>query len=286
MKIASRVLLGLFFVFSAGALAAEEAMPQVLVVIREFVKPGKSGAAHDRTEGAFAQAMARAKWPTHYVALSSMSGKPRSLFLTAYDSFDAWQKDEDAMDKNTALSDELDRLNAADSALLDSTDEGVFYYDKDSSYGQHEDLSFDRYMEISTYQVRPGHEAEWDQIVKMVTDAHKKAGTSAHWATYELSYGGSGNLYLILSTDKSMAEIDQGFAEGKQFDAAMGEEGMKKFHELIGSAIESSDSQLFSINPRQSYPPDAWVKAAPEFWKPKPMPSAAKPAATDKKPAQ
>src|SRR5712664_3428914 len=50
-------------------------------------KPGKSGAAHERTESAFVQAMKRAKWPTHYLAVESLSGKSRALFLTGYDSF-------------------------------------------------------------------------------------------------------------------------------------------------------------------------------------------------------
>ena len=46
----------------------------------EFVKP---------SESAFVQAMTRAKWPAHYLAVSSVTGKPRVLFLTGYDSFPA-----------------------------------------------------------------------------------------------------------------------------------------------------------------------------------------------------
>jgi hypothetical protein len=58
-------------------------------------------------------------------------------------------------------------------------------------------------------------------------------------------------------------------------------------HELEQDSIQDSDSQLFEINPKQSYPPDAWVKDNPDFWKPKPaVAPAAKPAATAKKPAQ
>ncbi len=35
--------------------------PKILTIIREFVKPGKTGAMHDKTETAFVQAMAHAK---------------------------------------------------------------------------------------------------------------------------------------------------------------------------------------------------------------------------------
>src|SRR5271165_1995361 len=55
--------------------------PKVLVVYREFVKPGKSGAPHQKTESAFVQAMTAAKWPTHYLGMDSMSGQPRASSL-------------------------------------------------------------------------------------------------------------------------------------------------------------------------------------------------------------
>ncbi|MGB6742827.1 MAG: hypothetical protein WBE38_04145 [Terracidiphilus sp.] len=286
MKIVTPVLLVLSFAVTGSSFAAAQeapTVPKVLQVTREFVKPGKSGAIHDRSESNFVQAMTRAKFPTHYIALSSMSGKMRALYLTGYPSFAAWQKDNDSIDKNAAFSSELDRLSMADGELLDAMDEFVFYYDEDTSYRPNPDLSQARYMEVQSYHVKPGHDKDWTELAKMAIEADKKAGTSAHWATYELAYGG-GDEYLILSADKSMADIDQGFAEGKQFEAAMGEDGMKKFSELIRATIESSDSQLFSINPRQSYVSEDWIKADPDFWKPKTAAPAAKPAAPEKKP--
>src|SRR5438132_4628466 len=48
---------------------------------------------HDALPISFVQAFATAKWPTYYLAINSMSGKPRSLFLTGYDSFEAVEKD-------------------------------------------------------------------------------------------------------------------------------------------------------------------------------------------------
>ena len=68
--------------------AAGSALPNVLQITREYTKPGKGGAMHDKTESAFVQAMTRAKEPTHYLALNSLSGKNRALFLTWYASFD------------------------------------------------------------------------------------------------------------------------------------------------------------------------------------------------------
>ncbi len=81
---------------------------------------------------------------------------------------------------------------------------------------------------------------------------------------------------------KSAAEIDKNFAAGKDFEAVMGEEGMKKLAALSAAAIESSQTNLFAFNPRMSYVSDDWIEADPEFWKPK----AAAAAAEGKKPAK
>ena len=40
---------------------ADLAPPKVLVILREFLKPGKAGSAHEKTESLFPQAFAKAK---------------------------------------------------------------------------------------------------------------------------------------------------------------------------------------------------------------------------------
>jgi len=96
MKKFAGLLLGAYLLSGGlGILMAQDmaSPPKVLTVFREFVKPGKAGALHEKSESAFVQAMTRAKWPTRYLAVNSLSGKPRTLFLTRYDSFEAWEKD-------------------------------------------------------------------------------------------------------------------------------------------------------------------------------------------------
>ena len=254
--------------------------PKVLVITREFTKPGRSGTPHEKTESAFVQAMTHAKWPTHYLAVESLSGKSRALFLTGYESFAAWEKDTLATQKNTTLSAALDRAWAADGELLSETDSGAFAFREEYSLRPQTDIPHMRYFEISLYQVRHGHDKDWEEIVKMVAAAYEKI-PDVHWATYAAVYGFPDNTYVIFNPMKSAEEIDKGFAQGKEFEAAMGEAGMKKLNELSAAAIESSQTNLFAFNPRMSYVSDDWVKADPEFWKPK---TASSPAST-KKPA-
>jgi hypothetical protein len=289
MRKINSLALALSFTIAAGTFApaqdkpADNTLPNVLQITREFTKPGKGGAMHDKTESAFVQAMTRAKEPTHYLALNSLSGKNRAIFLTWYASFDAWEKDINTVEKNAALSAELERAAVADGELLDSMDGAVFYRDSELSYRPHPDMSHARYMEISEYHVKRGHDSGWRQLAKMVIAAHEKAGTSAHWAMLNLVFGGDGGTYLILTADKSMADIDHSFTEDKAFHDAMGDEGWKKFEQLYADTVDDSHSELFAINPKESYMDESVIKADPDFWKPKA--SAAKAPAAAAKPA-
>ena len=258
--------------------------PKILTITREFVKPGKAGTIHDKTETAFVQAMAHSKWPTHYLGMNSITGKSRSLFFTGYESFDAWEQDVAATQKNAMLSSALDRAVAADGELLDSMDTGVFAYNAEYSLNQQAEHATPatRYFEVSVFHVKQGHHKEWDDGVKMVLEGYKKALPDAHWACYEGVYGAAAGTYLFIVARKAAKELDSDFAHNKDFMAAMGDDGMKKLEEVSAASIESSESNLFALNPNMSYVPAEWIKAD-DFWKPKGGNSVA---ATPKKPAE
>jgi hypothetical protein len=289
MKRIAGMLLGLWFLFSGVSIVAAQEdsaqttpPPKVMLILREFLKPGKGGMTHEKSESAFVQAFTRAKWPTHYFAADSLSGKARCLFIVGYDSFDAWEKDNLAMQKNPALTAALDHAQLVDGELLSDYDATLMNYREDQSLRAPVDIAHMRYLEISLFHVRPGHRKDWDDLVKLVIPAYDKI-PSAHWATYEVAYGQQeDDTYVIISPLKSASEIDTEFAQDKDFAAAMGDEGMKKLGELEAAAIESSQSNLFQFDPKMSYVSEEWKKADPEFWAPK----AAKPAMAPKKPAE
>jgi hypothetical protein len=284
----SSLLVGLSLaVLSASVTPAQEkpaSIPKVLEIQREFLKPGKAGLAHEKAESAFVAAMTRAKWPTHYIAMTSLSGKSRALFLVQYDSFEAWEKDGAAVEKNAALSAALDRASMADGELLDSTDQGVFVFNEELSLRPHPDLSEFRFMEVELFHVRPGKDNQWREVAKAVKAGYEKAVPDAHWGFFQQIFGGDDGTYLLLSGHKTLAEIDRGFADDKKFAAAVGEEGMKKLDEQYALCCEPAQQQLFALNPRMSYVPEGWTKASPDFWGAKPAAAtAAKAPAEDKK---
>ncbi|MGI8772081.1 MAG: hypothetical protein ACR2JE_11670 [Acidobacteriaceae bacterium] len=272
----SLVALGLLFAglsFAGPSTAAAQEQPggvtpppKVLVIMREFLKPGKAGTLHQKSESAFVQAFTNAKWPEHYLGMDSLSGKSRALFIAGYDSFDAWQKDVDAVQKNATLAAALDSAQAADGELLTSYESSTWTYREDYSVRAPVKIGDMRYMEINHFRIRAGHRQDWDALVKMYVSAYEKIA-DAHWATFEEMYGtDSGGSYIVVTPMKSLAEVDKAQADEKQFMSSTGADQMKKMADLSAATIEWSESNVFMINPKMSYPTDTWVKADPAFW--------------------
>jgi hypothetical protein len=266
------LMLGTCLLASCAIAVAQEqstiAPPKVLAVTREWTKPGRNGTSHEKTESAFVQAMAHAKATTHYLAVESVTGKPRALFLTGYDSFEAWEKDVQSTQKNVALSAALDRANAADGELLDATDQAALVLRPELSLRMGQDIPHMRYFEISRYHVRPGHDKDWEALVKLYMKGCENL-PDYHWATYQAVYGAEDGTYIVFNPMKSAAEIDHAFGQMKAFSDALGEGGMKQLSELTAATLDSAETNLFIFNPRMSYISEDWIKADPDFWKPK-----------------
>jgi hypothetical protein len=267
-----------FLVVCGGAMVAQNMSPdtsgtlmpppKVLVIEREWVKPGRSGSLHEKSEAAFVNAMKAAKWPTHYVAAESMSGRPRALFMFGYPSFEGWEKDNEAMDKNATLTAAFEKASFNDSDLLTEYNQNVFVLDSENSL-RAGDAVHARYFEITQYRVKPGHRKEWSELVKLYHDTLEKALPDAHWALYQSYYGeDNGGYYVVISTMKSLSEDDASMNDDKKIAEAMGPDGMKHVAELTDACIASSQTNLFHINPRMSYADESWMKAD-EYWQTK-----------------
>lgn len=266
--------LGFCCLLSAGAVmsaqddAGVNGPPKILVIQREFVKPGKAGSLHDRSESAFVAAMKAAKETDHYIGMTSLAGPSKALFFSGYSSYASWEKANKDVEHNPTLSAALDRASIADGDLLSSYEQSIWEYSKDLSLNDQGGLGDSRYMELTLYKIKPGHRKEWNELVGMYKEAMAKV-PSAHWATFEIAFGGEDREFLVATALKSASDIDQQDVDSDKFVSSMGTEGMKKVSELTAACVESSGSTLYMFNPKMSYPPEEWVKSDPGFWAPK-----------------
>lgn len=273
---------------AAAVAQAQEAMmgpPKVLTSIREVEKPGK-GAAHADWETGYPRAFSKAKWPSHYIAMRALTGEPRVLFFTGYDSLAAWEKDANAADQNASLSADIDRLDVKDGEFLTESRRAVLIYMPELSYHPEVTVKGTRYFMIVSIRVKPGHNDHFKEIRKMVKAAHEKANLSDHYAVFRFALGAPAGSYVIFVPMKTAAELDQwDDLHGQSYKDALGEEGRKKLDEFAREGTESTESQLFMLSPKMSYPAKEWLDADPDFWAPKAATSAAaKPHAAKKEP--
>lgn len=274
--------LGVCLAAIAVAQTPEEAAgpPKVLVIVREVLKTGQAP-AHEKWEAGWPRAFAKANWPVYYLAASSLTGESRVLFIIGYDSEEAWEKDNLAVRKNTALNTQLEALGAKDADFLKESTTSVFAYMPEISYKAAVPIATMRYFRIVAVEVKPGHSDHFVEARKIIKAAHEKANLDEHYAVYHRVQGGSTGLYLIFLPLKSLAQNDQ-FASlhGEAYKAAIGEEGQKKITEFGMQGEESAESQIFEFSPKMSYPPKAFLDADPAFWAPKPA-AVAKPVAKE-----
>jgi hypothetical protein len=269
------MLLPLAAVFSPvlnAQTAPEDGPPNVLVIHREYLKPGKGGQLHERSESAFVHAFADAKSPYHYFALDSLSGPSRSLFLFGYNTFADWEKETAAIRSNPALGAKVDQASLNDGDLLTGYDAGAMTLRPDLSLNKGS-IDGARYFEITAFVVKPGHTHDFEELAKIYIDTFRKVDPQAHWDTFEVMYGSpvpttaGGEVFLVFNLMKSLAETDKSLQNSDKFASELGPTGMQKVSELSAASIQLSTTNLFAINPRESNPPTEWIKKDPGFWK-------------------
>jgi hypothetical protein len=263
-----------------GAMRAQEAAvagpPKVLQIFVESVKPGKA-AAHERVEAGWPLAFRKAKWPSHYLAMTSMTGPSEVWFLSGYDSYAAWEADQRHVEQTPALGRELDRLSLQDGELLSGTRGIVAVYREDLSYRPNIKLGDMRYFTVNTITLRPGYDSAFADIRKLVQAGHDKTNMDEHWAMFQVVSGMPGSAYLLFLPMKSLKEADIAVdIHGKPYLDALGEDGRRQLREFARAGYASVESNLFAFNPKMSYPSEELTSSDSVYWNPA-VASAAKP---------
>jgi hypothetical protein len=212
--------------------------------------------------------MTKAKFPINYWAYNSMSGKPRAIYISGFDSFADLGKANKIFD-NPSVAATFEPLNVADGELLEDSKQLIFSYDGDISLRPGVDLLHHRFLEADIIHVRQGHGKEFHDLAKMWVDLYSKAGTSVHWDAFHAEYGEDSGYYVFLTADKSLDDVDAGFADNKKLGTILTDDDKKKLRELRAACIEEDRTEIYSVNPAQSYVPESFIKADPGYWKPK-----------------
>ncbi len=245
------------------AAAQQMGPPNVLVIYREDVKPGKQ-LSHEKSEAGWAQAVSRAKWPEYYLGMTSVSGPNQAWFTYGYESMAAVEKDQQAQDKSAAM-------KAVEAQYLPPENEYVAEgrtiiakLAPDLTLGSGVELGQMRYFRVRTSRIKFGHDEEYMELRKMLNAAMQRAGTNVHSVVFQVISGAPAGTYLTFYPIKSLAELDQPV----NLREILGSD-YERFMSLVDKSVAGYSDDIFQFNPKMSYPPPNMVKADPGFWTPK-----------------
>ncbi len=250
--------------------------PKLIQIYREVLKPGRVP-LHEKSETQYANALYKANYPYYQLALTSISGPDRALFITAGNTYADLQKGQEFIRKDVALRTELDRFAPSDGDLLASGENFVYSYEPDLSYRPDFNLGEMRYATVDLFRVKPGYGDEFKDFWKRVIAAHEQANIDEHMLVYSLAYGGPTGAFLVIQPMKSVAELDTVHeTHGAAYKEALGSDWQQKISTFAREGMTSVENNLFEINPKMSYVSKQTIAAAPDYWRPKETVTAAR----------
>jgi hypothetical protein len=218
-------------------------------------------------EAAYVRAFSKSKYP-NYVAWVAITGPSQAWFLERYDSYAAIEAASKIADTEP-LKTTLDQLDEQDGALRTGERNIILRYAKDLSYTPvAANLAKVRYVWVSTWRIRPGHNTEFAENRKIWNATAERIGSKTRRAVYFTANGGSA--YYALSGMESLKAMDETGA----VIAALSAPDRERYYKLMQDAVLSEDSMLFEVSPKMSNPPKEYIAADPDFWVPKPKPAA------------
>ncbi len=262
------LLLSLVLLLPAALLAQETkpSPPKYLQIIREEVKIGK-GAAHDKWEASWTQAMVRAKFTTPMLAMNAVSGPSETLFIAGYDSLGAYEADMKLLE-TPAMAAVMTQYGPGDAEYVSGARTQIAVFREDLSYNTSIKLGEMRYFQMRTVRVRPGHDGEYAELRKFINAARQKTNSPTHSVVFQVIAGAPNGTYLVFNPLKSLAEAEP--VGNPALMEALGSDGQAKLNDLANKSIVFSEDTIYAFSPKMSNPSAQTVAEDPGFWKPKP----------------
>jgi hypothetical protein len=279
-KLSHVALLALLCAGAGSSLAQTQGLPTsqppLITIVREEVKVGRAG-EHARIEAGWPAAYERAKSPDYYLAMVSMTGPSEAWYISPYANHAAIGESMKREAADPVLTAELARLSRADGEVLNNARTIHAMARPDLSMGAYPDLARQRFWEITTFRVRPGHEGEFDAAAKAYIAAAQRSAPSTTFRVYEVIAGGLTPTYLIFSSITAYGQFDDMLANGmKTMQGATADErtALQKFST---DALLNAETNRFRIDPQQSYVSRETRATDPTFWGAPPRPRPARP---------
>jgi hypothetical protein len=252
---------------SLTALAQTPAVPppNILDIESINIKPDMDG-PYDKIASEYPDLSEQLKDPTHVLGMEALTGSPRAIYLSGYDSFEAFGKSEEWLTGNAAADAKFDAMDASEAPYISEEHHTIWHYRADLSNNvAGADIPHSHYWEVIIFHMRPGHDEHFKELTKLYRDAYLKSGQNIPWSSYEGMMGVT-DAYLVLVPMQSLRDEDMSLEHRKDFGAALGDEGRSRMSKISEESVASVEDKLWMVNPDWSYVEKSWVDADPRYW--------------------
>jgi hypothetical protein len=135
------------------------------------------------------------------------------------------------------------------------------------SYNERPNPGVMRYVEMTTWRVKPGQDANFIKAGQMVVNAHRQAKNDIHFITYRVLGGALGGTYVTLTTFRTLSELTPSEAERMAWGKAMGDK-MSELQKLTGKVFTNMETSVYAVRPTMSAVPDFFMQDSGDraFW--------------------
>jgi hypothetical protein len=260
---------------SLAALAQTLVVPPPSILNMETINiKAYADGPFDKVASEYPAVSRQLKDPMRFLAMEALTGTPRAMYISGFDSFEALEKNEEWLPGDSDADVRLEALDTRQAPYVSEVHHTVWHYLPGLSNNMAAaDITHSHYWDVMIFHMRPGRGEQFAEITKLYRDAYVKSGQNIPWATYEGMLGVT-DAYLVLVPMTSLKDEDTGLAHKRDFGAALGDQGRNRVNKLSEESVTSVEDNLWMVNPEWSYVERSWIEADPQYWGPVP---AAKP---------
>jgi hypothetical protein len=232
------------------------APPNLLLLVRQEIQYGK-GSTRQKLEVATARAADRLSIPYSWLDLQSLTGPREVLALNPFDSFDQLEQSIAGWNQIYAAHADLARLREQQEELVTSEDTVIAIRRDDLGYRVSDiDFAAARFMRVIDVHVLPGHESDFTEGAKILSDAYEKTRVNTPWAVYQVKMGMQSSNFLVLMPMAFLKQNDDLILSEEDMQNAEGEESAKRMEQIVRDAYAGTTNNLYVVSNETSH----WAK--------------------------
>jgi len=231
-------------------------------VAQSLTEPPPLVRLHRRLGTASARPYADARSPVNVVGMAAVTGPPENWLIEVHDSFASIE----AVDKSIPPpipAGAMDDTGQSSGDILAGSRSLIAVYRPGFSYLPEqavETLRRARYCQISIYQVHPGSESEFSELVKSRRIMFNSINLDRPDMAYYVLSGSVSGTYVFLAPLPSLKVLDDGLAKAPDYAKNIAAESVK-------TGGLTREHLLFRVEPAASWVSDDFASADPEFWR-------------------